>query len=66
MGRFLTLKKFFDIIFIEKMRKETKIVVSELIKALLTIQNQCAESKSCKDCPLKDFCGRPVSEWAKQ
>lgn len=37
MGRFLTLKKFFDIIFIEKIRKETKIVVSELIKALLTI-----------------------------
>lgn len=37
MGRFLTLKNFFDIIFIEKIRKETKIVLSELIKALLTI-----------------------------
>lgn len=30
----------------------------ELVKALLTIVRNCASQDNCKECPLKEFCGK--------
>lgn len=35
----------------------------EVIKALLIIARVCASAVSCKQCPLKEFCGKMPSEW---
>ena len=30
----------------------------ELVKALLIIVRACASCENCKECPLKEFCGK--------
>lgn len=30
----------------------------ELVKALLTIVRYCASCDNCKQCPLREFCGK--------
>ena len=35
----------------------------ELLKALAAILETCLEQDSCKECPLKQFCGNMPCEW---
>lgn len=35
----------------------------ELVKALLLLVKVCANSIDCKECPIKEFCGKLPSDW---
>ena len=35
----------------------------ELLKALVTILESCLEQDSCKECPMRHFCGKMPAEW---
>lgn len=53
----------FDIIIIEKMRKENFLMTLEVLKALAVILEFCMNQDSCKNCPMSQFCGKMPSEW---
>ncbi len=55
--------KIYDIIFIEKLRKEQIKMTLEVLKALAIILEFCLNQDSCKDCPMSQFCGKMPSEW---
>ena len=35
----------------------------DLLKAILTILKSCESQKSCKNCPLRELCGKMPCEW---
>ena len=35
----------------------------ELVKALLTIMKYCCSCEDCKECKMKDFCGKCPKSW---
>lgn len=35
----------------------------DVLKALAIILEFCLEQDSCKDCPMRDFCGKMPCEW---
>lgn len=55
--------EFFDIIIVQKIRKETSQMSTELAKALLLIAKFCIIQDDCSSCPLKDFCMKQPSSW---
>ena len=53
----------FDIIIIEKRRKEKFRMTLEVLKALAVILEFCMSQDSCKKCPMAQFCGKMPCEW---
>lgn len=35
----------------------------ELVESLLLIAKFCVSQDNCKECPLRQFCGKIPSEW---
>lgn len=59
MTSLLLFMKNFDIIIIEKKRKENFLMTLEVLKALAVILEFYMNQDSCKNCPI----GKMPSEW---
>lgn len=35
----------------------------EIMRALVMLADLCLEQNNCKDCPLRDVCGKMPCEW---
>ena len=35
----------------------------ELVSAIITFVRFCTEQKDCKECPLREICGKMPCEW---
>ena len=62
LSLFLTFRKNFVIIYMEKI-KEVRKLSADLVKALMQILTLCISTEDCKTCALREFCGKVPSDW---